>query len=351
MTGKIANSPPVDLPHVDVVALLDGLPSPGLLIDASRTVLAANQPARETLGIIRPGESISRSHPIPALLEAIDQVLANGKRTVRELQLSTTPPLICEASISALDIDGRRYLLIVLIDLTSVRQADVVRSAFVANVSHELRSPLTTLMGAAEALEGPAAGNIAGRSRMLALMGQEARRMKNLIDDLLSLSRVEAQEFIPPDQDVAVLPLLEGARERLSERAATRGIEIKIIGANDVPKVPGVDEELFQVFDNLISNAIKYGAEGSVVTVTAQTVERGVRIGVHNHGTPIPATHLPRLTERFYRVDKSRSRSLGGTGLGLAIVKHIVSRHRGTLLIDSSQGAGTMFSVDLPTGR
>ena len=229
-----------------------------------------------------------------------------------------------------------------------MRQVENVRSNFVANVSHELRSPLTTVMGAIEALEGPARDNSEDRLRMLSLMGQESRRMKNLIEDLLSLSRVEAQEFIEPDQDVRLLPLLSTARDRMLDLAAQRGISIRLEAAQDLPPILGFEEELLEVFDNLIGNAVKYGAEGGVISVTAAVTEQAVRIAVHNDGTPLSSEHLPRLTERFYRVDKSRSRELGGTGLGLAIVKHIVNRHRGKMHIESSAEKGTTFSVILP---
>jgi two-component system phosphate regulon sensor histidine kinase PhoR len=333
---------------IDADTFLAALPVPALVLDANRIVLAANVRARNVLKLMLLGEDLARAIRNPTLLEAVDDALAGGKTVSREIRLGTTPPLIFEASVSVLEFGGAPHLLIALVDQTSAHQVDAVRSAFVANVSHELRSPLTTLMSAAEALEGPAADDPTGRARMLSLMGQEARRMKNLVEDLLSLSRVEAQEFIPPGEQVDLRPLLLGTKDRLSERAAERNVVIKMDIDNDLPKVPGVDEELFQVFDNLISNAIKYGPEGSTVSVGAQVKDQMLRITVNNTGPAIPAEHLPRLTERFYRIDKSRSRELGGTGLGLAIVKHIVNRHRGTLEIESSKDRGTTFSVGLP---
>ena len=337
-----------ELPQIDIDTLIGAIPMPTLIIDEQRRVRAANRSAQRALEVSTTGDDLALAIRSPGLLEAVDHTLTSLERSVCEVQLGASPALTYEVSVSPLDIGRARYALIVFIDVTSARQGDAVRSAFVANVSHELRSPLTTLMGAAEALEGPAKDDEIGRSRMLALMGQEARRMKNLIDDLLSLSRVEIQEFIPPGQDVELRALLEGARERLTARASARDMTITMDIATDLPKIAGVDDELFQVFDNLISNAIKYGDPGSTVTVQAGQSKQELRISINNAGSPIPAEHLPRLTERFYRVDKSRSRELGGTGLGLAIVKHIVNRHRGKLQIESSAKQGTTFSVVLP---
>lgn len=337
-----------ELPRAEPGAMLAAIPMPALLLDARRAVRAANGALRDILSVGALGRDLTGSVRDPGLLQAVDRALASGKKTACEVSLGASPPKIYEVSISTFDVDDVRLALLVFSDLTAARHADAVRSAFVANVSHELRSPLTTLMGAAETLEGPAADDPEGRARMLALMGQESRRMKRLIDDLLSLSRVEAQEFIPPGQEVDLLPLLEGARERLAERAVARDMTINMNIASDLPKVPGIDEELFQLFDNLIGNAIKYGAQGTEVEVVAKTGDSGVLVSFHNEGSVIPPEHLPRLTERFYRVDKSRSRELGGTGLGLAIVKHIINRHRGRLLIESTEEAGTTFAVELP---
>ena len=342
------------LPLGNMATLLEALPTPALLVGPDRALLTTNRLARDMVATVSHGDDLSRSLRNPALLAAVDQVLANGTAVTQENRIGPPPALIYEVTISPVDIaenDGDRYTrhaLMVFIDQTSARQADSIRSTFVANVSHELRSPLTTLMGAVEALAGPAADDPTGRARMLALMGEETRRMKNLIDDLLSLSRAESQEFIPPGREVDLLQLLESAKERLAERAAARDMTIVMNIVPNLPGIPGIDDELLQVFDNLISNAIKYGLPGKIVTVQVGLEEQGVRFSVHNEGTPIPAEHLPRLTERFYRVDKSRSREQGGTGLGLAIVKHIVNRHRGELSIESTEEAGTIFSVTLP---
>lgn len=329
-------------------AFLAAIPMPTLLVDQERRVCAMNRPAQEALGITAPGEELGHTLDNPGLLEAVNRTLLSGEDAHCEMSAGSPVPLTYDVSVARLDDNGLAHVLVVFSDITSARSGDAIRSSFVANVSHELRSPLTTMMGAVEALGGPARDDEDGRKRMLALMGQEARRMKNLIDDLLSLSRVEAREFVQPGHVVDLRPLLEGTRERLAARASIRRMTIELTIAQDLPKVTGIDDELFQVCDNLIGNAIKYGSQGSVVRVEAQYSEQTLSVSVHNEGAPIPAKHLPRLTERFYRVDKSRSRELGGTGLGLAIVKHIVNRHRGRLQIESSADAGTTVTVFLP---
>ncbi|TNE40941.1 MAG: GHKL domain-containing protein [Alphaproteobacteria bacterium] len=335
------------LPLLDPTSFLAALPVPAILLDSQRVIRVYNDPAEATFRNVRAGYDLSATLRRPRLLEAVDRALETGKTESCRFEWGGDPAKTFEADASRISTPESAFVLVIFLDITQALKVEAVRSAFVANVSHELRSPLTTMMGAAEALEGPARDDPVGRDRMLALMSQEAWRMKNLIDDLLSLSRVESQEFIPPNQSVALKPVLESARERLAERAAKRDMDIKVTIETGLPPVSGVDDELFQVFDNLISNAIKYGSAGSTVTVEARQSGSLALVSVHNEGPAIPALHLPRLTERFYRVDKSRSRELGGTGLGLAIVKHIVNRHRGRLEVASSEKDGTTFSVFL----
>ncbi|TNE56770.1 MAG: GHKL domain-containing protein [Alphaproteobacteria bacterium] len=336
-----------DLSPLDPAAFLAALPIPAILLDSQRVVRLHNGPAEATFLKIRKGYDLSATLRRPRLLEIVDSTLKTGEAASCRFEWGSDPAKTFEADATRISTAEGDFALIIFLDITQTLKVEAVRSAFVANVSHELRSPLTTMMGAAEALEGPAKDDPVGQERMLALMSQEARRMKNLIDDLLSLSRVESQEYIPPHQSVSLKSVLEGARERLAERAAKRGMEIKVEVETGLPPVSGVDDELFQVFDNLIGNAIKYGSAGSTVTVEARQSGSLALISVHNEGPAIPAIHLPRLTERFYRVDKSRSRELGGTGLGLAIVKHIINRHRGRLDVQSSDADGTTFSVFL----
>ena len=243
-----------------------------------------------------------------------------------------------------------------------------MRADFIANASHELRTPLSSLLGFIETLRGPARDDLEAHERFLSIMHDQASRMARLVNDLLSLSRIELDEHMPPAGRVDVLDRLDGVIAALELKAASRGIRLKLEGPDSLPAVVGDDDQLTQVFQNLVSNAIKYTRENTDVTVsvsiadgavvgivgTAPMPGRGgrgnpmVAVAVRDQGEGIARTHLPRLTERFYRVDAARSRAMGGTGLGLAIVKHIVNRHRGRLTIESAVGVGSTFTVYLP---
>jgi two-component system, OmpR family, phosphate regulon sensor histidine kinase PhoR len=225
-----------------------------------------------------------------------------------------------------------------------------MRADFVANASHELRTPLSTLIGFIETLQGPAADDSDAQRRFLAIMQQQAERMSRLVDDLLSLSRIELNEHLPPTDHLALSGLLKTLSATLELKAAAHGMVIDLDVPDDLPPILGDAEQLAQVFQNLIDNAIKYGGPNTPITITAMRSARvpgAVAVAVRDHGDGIPRLHLPRLTERFYRIDTARSREMGGTGLGLAIVKHIVSRHRGVLEIDSEIGEGSTFTVHL----
>lgn len=224
-----------------------------------------------------------------------------------------------------------------------------MRSDFVANVSHELRSPLTALYGFVETLQGPAKDDAEAHERFLALMATEAQRMARLIDDLLSLSKLESTERVAPEELIDVGLILHRVKAALQPIIKREQAEVVLDLPETLPLVHGDLDALTQVFSNLIENAAKYGRPDSTVTVSAQ-VENGqtLSIAITDQGEGIAAKHIPRLTERFYRIDKGRSRSKGGTGLGLAIVKHILMRHRGTLEIISELGIGSTFSALLP---
>ena len=245
--------------------------------------------------------------------------------------------------------DGGRAV-VVLSDRTRERAVERMRADFVANVSHELRTPLASLIGFIDTLRGPAADDPPAQQRFLAIMGEQAARMNRLIDDLLSLSRIELVEHQPPSGSVDLgelaTRLIAGFEPRLRERSVQ--LDVRIQG--DLPAVIGDADQLVQVLQNLLDNAVKYGREGGTVRfeIGAAAGRAGAAITVTDQGAGIPREHLPRLTERFYRVDTSRSRAAGGTGLGLAIVKHIVNRHRGQLSIESEEGVGTSVRVWLP---
>ena len=245
--------------------------------------------------------------------------------------------------------------LMVFHDVSSETMAEQMRQDFVANVSHELRSPIASLIGFIETLQGPAKEDAEARDRFLGIMGDEAQRMARMIDDLLSLSRVEASERMRPQEQVNIAELLSMTRELLLSRAKENAMELVFDIAPDLPVIAGDRDELMEVFQNLMDNAIKYGQDETFVKISAVQVDRipeiggaGIAVAVENEGEGIAPDQLPRLTERFYRVDKGRSREMGGTGLGLAIVKHIISRHRGRFNIESTVGKGATFTVYLP---
>ncbi len=258
------------------------------------------------------------------------------------------------ARIDGPALDGAVALLI-LDDITGLKRTEQMRADFIANAGHELKTPLAALIGFTETLLGPARDDAAARERFLTIMHEQARRMARLVDDLLSLSRIELNEHVAPTGLVALAPVIEEVARGLELRAAERGIRIVCQLAPDLPEVQGDRDELVQVFQNLIDNAIKYARPNSEVTVTGSlgpgtvsgAASSQVRVAVTDQGEGIAGEHLPRLTERFYRVDTARSRELGGTGLGLAIVKHLVNRHRGRLEIASRLGHGSTFTVSL----
>jgi two-component system phosphate regulon sensor histidine kinase PhoR len=253
---------------------------------------------------------------------------------------------------------------VVLADRTRERAVERMRADFVANASHELRTPLASLIGFIDTLRGPAADDAPAQQRFLAIMAEQAARMNRLIDDLLSLSRIELTEHQQPSARVDLGTLLPRLVAGFEPRLQGRKVTLDLAVAPALPPVTGDADQLAQVVQNLLENAVKYGREGGTVRLRADPVARapggdgprerrwparpGVVLTVADEGQGIPRQHLPRLTERFYRVDTGRSRAAGGTGLGLAIVKHVVNRHRGQLLIESEEGVGTTVSVWLP---
>ncbi len=341
--------------------ILEILPEPVILLDPGRQVLAANQAARDLFGESMVGHDLARSVRHPAALDVADAVIAD--ETIRTAEITLPGPRSQSFTLRAAGLSGdgsaggvRAALF--LYDVTEARRVEQMRADFVANVSHELRSPLSSLVGFIETLKGPARDDKEARARFLDVMQREGNRMTRLIDDLLSLSRVEVKEHVLPRTRVAVGNIVRQVAELVAVSATERGVAVDVQCPSDLPAIAGEGDELIQVFQNLVDNAIKYGRAGSVVRVAVQEVDstertgrREIAVSVIDQGEGIPKEEIPRLTERFYRVDKARSRSLGGTGLGLAIVKHIVSRHRGRLVIDSVEGQGSTFTVYLPVPR
>ena len=228
-----------------------------------------------------------------------------------------------------------------------------MRRDFVANVSHELRSPLTSLIGFVETIQNSPDMELSVRERFLNIMDEEAKRMSRLIDDLMSLSKVEVDEHLVPEGRVFVKSLLQSTVNAMSNRALKTGHDIRFrdyrAQQNSEPVIRGGNDEIMEVFQNLLDNALKYSFPSSIINVEMHDNEQGqLVINVINQGEGIKEKHIPRLTERFYRVDKGRSRQMGGTGLGLAIVKHIINKHRGQLMISSQLNKETIFKVTLP---
>lgn len=344
--------------------ILDSLPDPIILLDGNRKVVATNRSAQDLFGSDLEGLNLARALRHPAALEAVDAVIAGVSQ--REVEVTLPVPVQRDFSVQVVgfpegDVHGTApgqppvRAVAVLHDLTLARRTEQMQADFVANVSHELRSPLSALVGIIETLRGPAADDTEARAHFLEIMQREADRMGRMINDLLSLSRVEVNEHVPPTGQVDIGEILGNVAELLAVPATEQGMEIEVICAEGLPAVVGDPDELTQVFQNLVDNAIKYTDTQEPIRIEAVRVDRvpdtgcdGIAVSVADRGVGIAKDDLPRLTERFYRIDKARSRGMGGTGLGLAIVKHIVKRHRGRLQIASELGAGTTVSVLLP---
>ncbi len=340
-------------------AVLSNLPDPLLLLDRGGNVRRANRAAGRLFGSGLAGRPLANVIRHPDLLQAADAVVAG--ETQQEVEFTTPGDIerVFSARIAPLvgpAPDGT-VAVISLHDVTAIRRAEQMRADFVANASHELRTPLSSLLGFIETLQGPAQDDAEARDRFLGIMLEQARRMYNLVEDLLSLSRIELDEHSPPRGEADLVAIAEGVARSLELRAKQKNMAIELApGADSIPVVGDADQ-LTQVVQNLVDNAIKYGRDGTVIRVIGhpaggtdqpRRARRGAALSVVDQGEGIPREHLPRLTERFYRVDKARSRELGGTGLGLAIVKHIMNRHRGDVEVDSVVGEGSRFTIYLP---
>ncbi len=340
--------------------ILERLPDPLIVLGPDRAVRRTNAAARAAFG-----NEIAAVLRHPELRAAIDRALASrGESTgaqTAELHLPVPVPREVQATVTALDsaLTGGAGVLLVLSDRTRERAIERTRADFVANASHELRTPLASLTGFIETLRGPAADDAPAQARFLAIMAEQAARMNRLIDDLLSLSRIELTEHQPPADPVDLVEIVERMLAAFEIRMRERRLALDWTAPRDLPSVAGDPDQLEQVLQNLLDNAVKYGREGGTIRIRLASAPAeapwparpGIVLSVADDGPGIPRMHLPRLTERFYRVDAGRSRAIGGTGLGLAIVKHVVNRHRGLLHIDSEEGCGARFSVWLPCVR
>jgi two-component system, OmpR family, phosphate regulon sensor histidine kinase PhoR len=335
--------------------ILDAIPEPVLVLRKDRRILHANKAVIDLLGHDPIDSDLTTAIRNPNVLEAAEEVLSGEQETVT-VDFARGAEVEQYLIARLVRLPGGRengpMVVIALHDLTAIRKTMEMRADFVANVSHELRTPLSTVVGIIETLRGPAKDDRDAQEKFLALMDEQGARMTRLVEDLLSLSQIQANEHSRPKDIVRVQDIVPTVARMLESDAAKKSLRILVDVNEDLPPVMGDSDQILQVFQNLMHNAVKYGADGSVVQVVAR-VEEGntIAVSVADQGDGIPAEHIPRLTERFYRVDKARSRALGGTGLGLAIVKHILNRHQGRLQIDSEVGVGSTFTVSLPVCR
>lgn len=344
---------------VHLAALIEGVPEPILIVDGDGRIVAGNSSLIRAFGPAEPRKHVANVIRAPAVLEALDAVLVGAAPRSTEFTVLSSPELSYEAHVSGAGAPGKKpeLAMILLQDITKAKRIEDMRADFVANASHELRTPLASLTGFIDTLKGPAKDDPAARDRFLGIMADQAGRMRRLIDDLLSLSRIELNEHIKPLGHVNLGDVAEEVTSALMPQAARQEMTLSLEEPATMPHAAGDREEVVQVVMNLVDNAIKYGRRGGRVRIElgmkrSEPGEPGpspaVYLSVKDDGEGIPREHIPRLTERFYRVDVRRSREVGGTGLGLAIVKHIVNRHRGRMSIESKVGEGSVFTVFLP---
>lgn len=335
------------------------LPNPTLIIAGDRQVSFANKAAITTFGAII-GKDLALTFRHPDILNAVDKTLASGSTENGELSIPGPLAQVFELhTISIFETPASKCVLLSLEDKTKAARSEEMRADFVANASHELRSPLSAILGFIETLQGPASDDEKARTRFLGIMRREAGRMNRLIDDLLHLSRVEMDEHVRPKGHVDVAHTIQNVFDLLETRATSKSMELKLVGSDQPSLIKGDSDQLNQVFRNLIENAVHYGNPNTAVEVTIEqrnnrpnALENGISVHIKDCSNGIEKRHIPRLTERFYRIDSARTRHENNapisTGLGLAIVKHIINRHRGRLKIESEIGFGSTFSIFLP---
>ena len=340
----------IDGDDMSLSAVIAGLPDAAIILDDRLTVTGSNELARLAIPISH-GRHIAQTIRAPEVLQAVDA--ARRSSHIQSVQLQFAAPIDRTFSVRIIplgagDTAGRPALLVFLRDMTEQEQLSRLRADFVANASHELRTPLASLKGFVETLQGAAKDDPAAREQFLGIMQEQASRMSRLIDDLLSLSRIEMREHVPPTTTVDLPAVIQTVTTALAPMARDAGISLTLTGVERPGRVIGDRDEITQVIQNLIQNAIKYGRRSGKVEIALARDGKNYALSVRDDGIGIAPHHLPRLTERFYRVSAKDSRERGGTGLGLAIVKHILTRHRGQLHITSTPGQGSTFTAVLP---
>ena len=326
---------------------------PLIIFDRSAAIVHANAAAFAAFGGIAPGLSLPLKFRAPEMQTLLDSVLSG---TIASDVVDYTEKLPVERAyrVSASSVGhGTDLYVLVFKDQSETRRIDRMRADFIANASHELRTPLASIAGFIETLRGPARNDPAAREQFLQIMQNQTGRMARLIDDLLSLSRLEMKPYLKPGTEVDLRQTVDSVIDSLAPLAHENSVVIERDFAKGPLNVPGDRDELFQVFENLLENACKYGQSGGRVVVSIAHAddgsEPGIDVTIRDFGPGIPEEHIPRITERFYRIDVETSRTQKGTGLGLSIVKHILTRHNARLTIKSEVGNGAAFSVHLPT--
>jgi two-component system phosphate regulon sensor histidine kinase PhoR len=334
-----------------VGSLIEAMPEPVLVVSDSVRLLAANGPARALFPQLRLQAPLASSLRAVDLHDAIGRVRSSG--VAEDISWLDRVPVerLFQIHVGAFDAGNARFVALTLHDATESRRLEQMRVDFVANASHELRTPLASLLGFIETLQGPARADPAARERFLAIMLEQARRMARLVDDLLSLSRIEQTLHLRPRAAVDLSTVARHVRDALTPLAQDKRVTLEFEGQPVV--VRGDRDELLRVAENFIENAIKYSAPDAgqaprKVWISVGSREKQGLLTVRDEGPGIAPENIPRLTERFYRVDVGQSRAKGGTGLGLALVKHIMARHRGRLVIQSEPGQGATFIAQVP---
>lgn len=340
--------------RLSAIRLASAISDPLVIFTRKCEVVYQNDAAKSAFGEIPPGRDLRTVFRMPSMIRLINDVVREERSMTADM--SERVPVERFFRVIADPVGEETGLFIVLFkDQSEARRIDRMRSDFIANASHELRTPLASVAGFIETLKGPARNDPKAREQFLEIMQEQTARMSRLIDDLLSLSRVEMKPNLVPGQVVDLRPVLEGVVEALAHLARDLNVEVERDFGDGKFVVAGDKDELFQVFQNLFENACKYGHQGARIVVFLQQRTAGNRTmiaaGVRDFGPGIPQEHLPRITERFYRVDVEHSRARKGTGLGLSIVKHIVTRHNADLIIESEPGHGATFTVLFPSAN
>ena len=345
-TSKIENYP-------NLIEFLDAIPLPGVIIGTDEFVHYANKRARDLFGDLIQDRHYITVMRDPEVSDAIEAVIKDSDtRKTRWATSLSSVDLVFEVHIASI---GSQHLLVTFEDSTQVERSNQIRRDFVTNVSHELKTPLTSIIGFLETIQTTAKNDQKAQERFLSIMSDEANRMDRLVNDLMSLNQVESQERSKPTTKIELTELIKETVEKFLPVCKKTNNSVVFENLNEKLQIEGDLDQLQQVISNLIENALKYGGTEKEIKIKLHSPafqpllqKQGVVLAVADQGDGIPEEYIPRLTERFYRIDSHRSRQVGGTGLGLSIVKHIVHRHRGRLRIESKIGKGSTFSIYLP---